>query len=78
MDASRTGPQNEKLSTSKHITGPTDGMGSGSAPKRGYKTVKHQKTSKITYHFHIWIFGKIVVMGSANITCAFSIPIPAN
>ena len=78
MDTSRTGPQNAKLSTSKHITGPTDGMGSGSAPREAIKQFKHQKTSKITYHFHIWIFLKIVVMGSTNIACTFSIPIPAN
>jgi len=27
--------------------------GSGSAPREAIKQFKHQKTSKITYHFHI-------------------------
>jgi hypothetical protein len=76
MDASRTRPQNAKLSTSEHITGPTDGMRSGSAPREAIKQFKHQKTSKITYHFHIWIFLKIVA--TTAIACTFSIPIPAN
>jgi hypothetical protein len=79
LDTSRTGPQNAKLSTSKHITGPTDGMGSGSAPREAIKQFKHQKTSKITYHFHIRIFLKIVSWDLPTaIACAFSIPIPAN
>jgi hypothetical protein len=46
LDPSRTRPQNAKLSTLKHITGPTDGKGSGSAPRKVIKQFKHQKMTK--------------------------------
>jgi hypothetical protein len=33
----------------------TDAIGSSAAPR---EAIKHQKTSEITYAFHIWVFFK--------------------